>query len=105
MNELIHAALPFALRPAGGKACAFPADEAGTLSLSGQARSDLFIPSGERPEAGYLLGVPPRGGLIPRARRGPVQSTKFCAALVTISATRFGLQITAGTRASRPNAW
>ena len=26
-------------------------DEAGALSLSGQARSDLFIPSGERPEA------------------------------------------------------
>ena len=90
MNELIHAALPFALRPAGGKACAFSVDEAGTLSLSGQARSDVLIdPSGERPEAGYLLGVPPRGGLIPRARRGPVQGTKICAALVTISATRF----------------
>ena len=88
MNELIHAALPFALRPAGGKACAFSVDEAGTLS--GQARSDVFIdPSGERPEPGYLLGVPPRGGLIPRARRGPAQSTKFCAALVTISVTRF----------------
>ena len=54
MNELIHAALPFALRPAGGKACAFSVDEAGTLSLSlsGQARSDVLIdPSGERPEA------------------------------------------------------
>ena len=51
MNELIHAALPFALRPAGGKACAFSVDEAGALSLSGQARSDLFTPSGERPEA------------------------------------------------------
>ena len=23
VNELIHAALPFALRPAGGRACAF----------------------------------------------------------------------------------
>ena len=53
MNALIHAVLPFALRPA--KARAFSVDEAGTLTLSSQARSDLFIdPSGEgeRPEAG-----------------------------------------------------
>ncbi|MGZ4435571.1 MAG: hypothetical protein ACXVW7_18405 [Trebonia sp.] len=64
MNELIHAALPFALRPADGKVCAFSVDEAGTLSLSGEARSDVLSdPPGERPEAGYLLGVPPRDGL------------------------------------------
>jgi hypothetical protein len=53
VNALIHAILPFALRPA--KARAFSVDEAGTLTLSSQARSDLFIdPSGEgeRPEAG-----------------------------------------------------
>jgi uncharacterized protein len=71
VNELIHAVLPFALRPAGGKACAFSVDEAGTLTLSGEARSDLFIdPSGEgeRPEAGYLLGVPPRGDFTLAAR-------------------------------------
>lgn len=50
MNELIHAALPFALRPAGGNACAFSANEAGALTLSGQARSDVLSdPSGERP--------------------------------------------------------
>ena len=79
MNELIHAALPFALRPAGGKACAFSVDEAGTLSPSGEARSDVLSdPSGEQPEAGYLLGAPPRGGLIPRTRHGPAQSTKIC---------------------------
>jgi uncharacterized protein len=64
VTELTHAALPFALRPVGGKACAFSVDEAGTLTLSGEARSDLFIdPSGESEpaEAGYLVGVPPRG--------------------------------------------
>ena len=38
VNALIHAALPFALRPAGGKVCAFSADEAGTLSLSNSKR-------------------------------------------------------------------
>jgi hypothetical protein len=60
-NEPIHAAPPFALRPVGGKACAFSAGEPGALSLSGQARPDLFIdPSGEPPEAGYLHGVPTR---------------------------------------------
>ena len=79
MNELIHAALPSALRPAGGKVCAFSVDEAGTPALSGEARSDVLSdPSGERPEAGYLLGVPPRDGLIPRTRHGPAQSTKIC---------------------------
>ena len=47
--------MPPALRapPAGGKAYAFSAGEAGALSLSGEARSDLFIdPSGERPRRG-----------------------------------------------------
>lgn len=79
MHEPIRAALPFALRPADGKACAFSADEAATLSLSGEARSDLLIaPSGERPESGRLLGVPPCSGLIPRTRHGPAQSTKTC---------------------------
>ena len=58
------------LRPAGGKACAFSAGKPGALSPSGQARSDLFIdPSGEPPEAGYLLGVLPRGGAA--GPRGP----------------------------------
>jgi hypothetical protein len=53
VNELIHAALPFALRPAGGKACAFSVGEAGTLSLSGEARSDLLIdPSASGPRRG-----------------------------------------------------
>jgi hypothetical protein len=65
VNELIHAAPPFALRPAGGKACAFSAGEPGALSLSGQARPDLFIdPSGEPPEAGTYTACR-RGGLIP----------------------------------------
>ena len=53
MNELIHAALPFALRPAGGKVCAFSVDEAGTLSLSGEARSDaLSDPRASGPRRG-----------------------------------------------------
>jgi hypothetical protein len=79
VNELIHAAVPFAPRLADGKACAFSVDEAGTLSLPGEARSDvLSAPSGERPEAGYFLGVPPRDGLIPRTRHGPAHRTKIC---------------------------
>ena len=73
MNELIHPALAFALGPAGGKTCEFAVDEAGTLTLTGEARSDLFIdPAGssgdERPEAGYLVGVPPRGDFTLAAR-------------------------------------
>lgn len=64
MNELIHPALPFPLAPAGGKNCEFAVDDAGALRLTGEARSDLFIDpvaGAERPDAGYLLGVPPRG--------------------------------------------
>ena len=68
MNELIHPALPFALAPGGGKGCTFALDDAGTLTLTGEARSDLFIdpaadPSSdaERPDAGFLVGIPPRG--------------------------------------------
>ena len=38
MNELIHAALPFALRPAGGKACVFSVDEPGRISVAGIRR-------------------------------------------------------------------
>ena len=80
MNELIHAALAFALRLAGGKACAFSVDEAGTLSPSGEARSDVLSdPSGEQPEAGYLLGAPPRlVGLSRAPGTGPAQSIKIC---------------------------
>jgi len=66
MNELIHPALPLALNRDGGKGCEFALDaETGTLTLIGEARSDLFIdPSDsslDRPEAGYVLGVPPQG--------------------------------------------
>jgi regulation of enolase protein 1 (concanavalin A-like superfamily) len=74
MNELIHPALPFALSRAGGKTCEFALDDEGTLTLTGAARSDLFIdPSGEsaegeRPDAGFLVGVPPRGDFTLSAR-------------------------------------
>lgn len=48
------------------------------LSLSGEPRSDLLIdPPDERPEEDTSLGAPPRGGLIPRTRHGPAQSTKL----------------------------
>jgi uncharacterized protein len=64
VNELTIPALPFPLTPAGGKPCEFAVDEAGTLTLSGEAHSDLFIDpagSGSGSDAGYLLGVPPPG--------------------------------------------
>jgi len=54
MNELIHPALPFRLAPAGGKGCAFAVDDAGTLTLSGEAGSYLFYdPAGglDHPDA------------------------------------------------------
>ena len=71
MNELIHPALPFPLAKAGGVSCDFAVDAAGTLTLTGQARSDLFVdPAGDatRPDAGYVLGVPPRGDFTLSAR-------------------------------------
>ena len=56
MNELIHPALPFTLSRDGGRGCAFSLDDAGTLTLTAEARSDLFVdPSGtglDRPDAG-----------------------------------------------------
>jgi regulation of enolase protein 1 (concanavalin A-like superfamily) len=71
MSELTHPALPFALRPQGGKACTFELDDK-ALRVTGEAGSDLFIdPSGEGgtpPEAGYLLGAPPEGDFTLTAR-------------------------------------
>jgi uncharacterized protein len=72
MNELIHPALPFVLSRDGGKGCEFALDETGTLTLTGEARSDLFVDpfsgSIDRPDAGYLLGVPPPGDFTLSAR-------------------------------------
>jgi regulation of enolase protein 1 (concanavalin A-like superfamily) len=72
MNELIHPRLPFALSPAGGKGCEFSLDDEGTLTLTGEARSDLFVdPAGtslDRPDAGYLVGLPPQGDFTLSAR-------------------------------------
>jgi regulation of enolase protein 1 (concanavalin A-like superfamily) len=72
MNELVHPALPFALSRDGGKGCEFALDETGTLTLTGEARSDLFVDpfsgSIDRPDAGYLLGVPPPGDFTLAAR-------------------------------------
>jgi regulation of enolase protein 1 (concanavalin A-like superfamily) len=78
MNELIHPALPFPLAPEGGKACEFTVDEAATLTLTGEAGSDLFHdPAGghDHPDAGFLVGVPPRGDFTLSARvRVPFKS-------------------------------
>ena len=72
MNELIHPALPFTLSRDGGKGCEFSLAEDGTLTLTGEARSDLFVdPAGtglDRPDAGYLVGVPPEGDFTLSAR-------------------------------------
>lgn len=72
MNELIHPALPFPLAPAGGKGCVYAVDDAAALTLTGEPRSDLFVDpaggAGERPDAGFLVGVPPRGDFTLSAR-------------------------------------
>lgn len=71
MNELIHPALPFPLAPHGGKGCAYDVDGSGALTLTAEPRSDLFIdPSGaaQRPDAGFLVGVPPQGDFTLSAR-------------------------------------
>lgn len=87
MNELIHPALPFPLAPEGRKACEFAVDEAGTLTLSGEARSDLFHdPAGglDHPDAGFLVGVPPRGDFALSARVTVPFEAKFDAGVLLV---------------------
>ena len=91
MNELIHPALPFALNRDGGRGCEFALDaETGTLTLTGEARSDLFIdPSGgslDRPAAGYVLGVPPRGDFTLSARITVPFASSFDAGVLMVHA-------------------
>jgi hypothetical protein len=89
VNELTHPSLPFVLRPAGGKSCAFSVDEAGTLTLSGEARSDLFIDpagEGEQAEAGYLVGVPPYGDFTLAARITVPFASDFDAGVLLVEA-------------------
>ncbi|HET9168842.1 MAG TPA: DUF1349 domain-containing protein [Actinospica sp.] len=89
MNELIHPALPFPLAPAGSKGCAFSVDAAGTLTLSGEAKSDLFHdPAGgdQRPEAGFLVGVPPRGDFTLAARVTVPHAAMFDAGVLLVYA-------------------
>ena len=92
MNELIHPALPFALSPAGRKDCEFALDNEGTLTLTGEPRSDLFIdPSGagaDRPEAGYLVGVPPQGDFTLSARITVPFASMFDAGVLLVHAGR-----------------
>ncbi|HEX4788927.1 MAG TPA: DUF1349 domain-containing protein [Actinospica sp.] len=97
MNELIHSALPFPLFAPGGKACDFAVDEDGTLRLTGEAGSDLFIdPSGggdgARPDAGYLLGLPPEGDFTLTARATVPFASTFDAGVLLVHAgpERFG---------------
>ena len=87
MNELIHPALPFPLAPAGGKGCEYAVDESGTLTLTGEAESDLFRdPAGgsDRPDAGFLVGVPPRGDFTLSARVTVPFKAKFDAGVLLI---------------------
>lgn len=89
MNQLIHPALPFPLAAAGGLSCEFAVDEAGTLTLTGEARSDLFIdPAGSdtRPDAGYVLGVPPRGDFTISARVTVPFGAQFDAGVLLVHA-------------------
>jgi len=90
MNELIHPALPFPLAPRGGKACDFAVDAAGALRLTGEAGSDLFVdPSGSggvRPDAGYLVGLPPEGDFTLSARAAVPFASTFDAGVLLVHA-------------------
>jgi len=90
VNELIHPALPFPLAPHGGKACGFAVDEAGALRLTGEAGSDLFVdPSGAggaRPDAGYLVGLPPEGDFTLTARATVPFASVFDAGVLLVHA-------------------
>lgn len=89
MSQLIHPALPFPLRPQGAKACGFELDDKG-LRVTGEARSDLFVdPSGDGgppPEAGYLLGVPPKGDFTLSARATVPFASVFDAGVLLVYA-------------------
>ncbi len=65
MSEpIIHPALPFPLAAHGDLPVTHAVDKAGTLTLTGAARSDMFIdPNGaaDTYAAGLLLGLPPEG--------------------------------------------
>lgn len=90
MNELTHPALPFPLRPQGTKACTFRLDDSHGLRVTGEARSDLFIdPSGTggaRPEAGYLVGLPPKGDFTFSARASVPFASLFDAGVLLVHA-------------------
>ena len=91
ISELNLPALPFTLVPAGGKDCTFAVDEDGTLTLTGQARTDIFIDpagdgEGERPDAGFLLGVPPKGDFTLSARVTVPFASMFDAGVLLIHA-------------------
>ena len=90
MNELIHPALPFPLVPQGGRRCSHAVDGSGALRLTGEAGSDLFIdPSGdggERPDAGYLVGLPPVGDFTLSARATVPFASMFDAGVLLVHA-------------------
>ena len=92
MNELIHPRLPFALSPDGGKGCEFSLDDEGTLTLTGEAYSDLFVdPAGtslDRPDAGYLVGVPPQGDFTLSARVTVPFESSFDAGVLLVHSGR-----------------
>jgi hypothetical protein len=91
MNELIHPALPFPLTPQGARHCSYAVDRAGALRLTGEAGTDLFIdPSGGgadgevRPDAGYLLGLPPEGDFTLTARATVPFASTFDAGVLLV---------------------
>jgi regulation of enolase protein 1 (concanavalin A-like superfamily) len=87
MNELIHPALPFPLTPEGRKTCEFALDEDGTLTLTGEPHSDLFhdpAGGGHAPDAGFLIGTPPRGDFTLSARVTVPFQTKFDAGVLLV---------------------
>lgn len=89
VNELTHPALPFPLRVQGTPACTFQLDDNG-LRVTGEPRSDLFIdPSGRGgapKEAGYLIGVPPKGDFTFSARAIVPFASAFDAGVLLVSA-------------------
>ncbi|MFE5209358.1 DUF1349 domain-containing protein [Streptomyces sp. NPDC056600] len=80
--------LPFPLAPEGGPPCVFDTS-GGTLRLTGQAGTDLFLDpagGGTPPDAGRLAGVPPEGDFSLAARVRVEFASAFDAGVLLVHA-------------------
>ncbi|WP_084316124.1 DUF1349 domain-containing protein [Actinospica robiniae] len=94
MNEvtgIIHPALPFGFHEHGDLPVTHALDADGALTLTGAARSDMFIdPNGDGPDyaVGLLLGEPPAGDFTLSARVTVPFASTFDAGVLVVHAGR-----------------